>query len=107
MTYETILIILVATGVLGLGFLLGYLGEIVWHLERRAGKPGVIITDAVFLSMAWMLIYGGLSLSRLAFNVPANHRMIILFIAVGFAVIPWLTLLRWLRWRHSWEEYND
>lgn len=100
MTYETMITICVATGVSGLGFLLFQFREIIYYVERPAGEPGTIITEAVFMSLGLWAVYGLIVLFEPMTTLPT------VIVAVGFAVMPWITLVRWLRWRY-WNGGSD
>lgn len=106
MSYETILILCVGAGLIGLALLVAHMGEIVWYWKREEGGPEVIITDAAFGALLWIMVYGGLVFSRWVFNWPEDNRVPILFLAFGFAAGPWFLLIRWIRWRW-WSENGD
>jgi hypothetical protein len=103
MSYETVLLIFVLSGLTGAGFLLAHFSEIAWHLHR-VGKPGEIITDAAIVGWSlWMVYLGLLALGLLA-HWPENTRPAIIVIGIAVAVTPWWILYRWLKWRHGKEK---
>ena len=100
MTFETILLILVVTGLTGAGFLLRYIGEMVWYL-KRSGEPGVMIIDAALLGWAFWMIYLALVLVGWVIGWPTDNRPYLVIIGVGVAATPWWITYRWRKWRYE------
>jgi hypothetical protein len=98
--FETALMILVFTGLSGAGFLLRYIGEMIWFL-KRSGDPGIMVIDAAAIGWALWFAYLLLVLSGWVVGWPDDSAPYLIVIGFGVAITPWWIVYRWRKWRNG------